>query len=126
MEAALEQTEPEVVESNPKQDIKELISELKLLKSKKDSLFEPINEELFEIEEKKKQICDTIIELMQSVQDTIKTNDGAAIYKQMPNPHEMYDKKALDSISDKGIREILDRCKKMSVQGEPKVVFEIY
>ena len=118
--------EPAVVIIPSKQAIKEMLADLKTLKNRKDDLLLPINDELEEIEDKKKRICDEITILMQDLQETIKTDDGAAIYKLMPKPREVYDTKALDAINDKTIREVLDSCKKLTKQGEPKVNFEIY
>lgn len=118
--------EPAVTIIPPKQAVVEMLIELKKLKNRKDELLFPINDELEEIEEKKEQICNEITACMQELQNTVRTDDGAAIWKLMPKPREIYDTKALDAITDKEIREVLDACKKMTQQGEPIVKFEIY
>lgn len=125
-EKQAQKEEPAVTIVPPKQAVKELLVKLKELKIRKDDLLFPINDELEEIEEKKKQICDEITVCMQEVRDTVRTNDGAAIWKLMPKPHYMYDKKALDGITNEKIREVLDACKKMTQQGEPKVKIELF
>ena len=109
-----------------KQAIKELLAELKKLKNHKDDLLLPLIDELEEIEDKKKRICDEITILIQDLQETVKTDNGAAIWKLMPTPSLRYDTKALDAITDTDIRKILDACKKLTKQGEPKVTLEVY
>ena len=109
-----------------KQAVKEMLAELKKLKMRKDDLMMPINPELEEIDEKVIQLTHEITLIVQDLQETVKTSDGAAVWKQMPRPREFYDAKALDAITDVHARALIDSCKKTTKQGEPKVVFEVY
>ena len=121
-----EQNESAVIIVPPKQAVKEYLAELKTLKDKKDDLLLPIQDELTEIEDKAKKLSDEITTIMQDVKETVFTNDAKATWKVMPQPSLRYYKKALDAITDKKIREVLDKCKKLTKQGEPKVKIEVY
>lgn len=118
--------EPAIVIVPPKESVKEMLTELKKLKSRKDDLLFPIKDELEEIEDKAKKLADEIEITMQEVKETVFTNDAKAVWKLMPKPRLMYDTKALDSITDEKIREVLDTCKKYTQQGNPKVKIEVW
>lgn len=121
-----ETKESAVIVVPPKQAVKEMLDKLKKLKEQKDDLLLPIQDELTDIEDKAKKLTDEIIFTMQEVKETVSTDNARATWKPMPKPREFYDVKALNAINDADIREVLDRCKKMTVQGEAKVKIELF
>ena len=116
----------------PKEAIKELLNTLKTMKSRKEELLFPIQDELTELEEKAKRICEEITVIMREANKdevtipAVTTDSAKATWKLMPKPRIIYDAKALNAITDSEIREAIDKCKKLTTQGEPTVKLEVY
>ncbi len=116
----------------PKEAVSEMIIELKKLKDRKDDLLLPIQDELEEIEEKKKHIKEeiTLIMIEENMDGItlpyIRNDVGAATFKSPNKTHMFYKKEKLDAIAEPEIREVLDKCLEESKQGEPTVKLEVF
>lgn len=120
---------------SPQEEIKALLLRLKLLKAKKDIICSPLMQEFIELQEKlneKQQpfnaeageIEQRIKELIKSVGETIKTENGQASYKK-GSVRVTYDRKGLDAIEDIKIRDTIDRYRK-TTESEPSIKVEVY
>lgn len=124
-----ENKNPAIIHVEPREAVKELLTKLKDVYAElaliDSQIPQDVKDNIQSLEDKAKAIKEEIKELVSfEVQESIKTNDGQAIYKK-GSKRIIYDSKLLDAIQDKTIREAIEPARK-ETQVKGSVQIEVY